>query len=130
MHAADEAPGLLHYQGRVQVDGVAVTGSAQIKAVLIDASGVTVWSNDGTSTFGSEPSAGVAVEVAGGLFALNLGDTAQGQLAVPVSAFATDEVYLHVWIDTGSGFVALPARRVTSSAWALSAARVQAGGVD
>ncbi|YCM45580.1 hypothetical protein V2O64_06060 [Verrucomicrobiaceae bacterium 227] len=56
---AAEVPGIINYQGRVQVNGAAFTGEGEFKFALIrslPAGGVaTSWSHDGTSTLGSEP---------------------------------------------------------------------------
>src|SRR6185436_803289 len=56
------------------------SGYTSAPAVLIAAppdniTFTTFWSNDGSSTAGSEPAAAVSASVAGGLFALPLGDT-------------------------------------------------------
>ncbi len=50
---------------------------------------VTYWSNDGTSSAGSEPAAAVAVAVTNGLFTVVLGDTTQANMtAIAASLFA------------------------------------------
>ena len=54
LHAQE--PRLINYQGRVAVGGVNFDGSGQFKFAIVDAAGTTsYWSNDGTSTAGSEP---------------------------------------------------------------------------
>ena len=53
-----QVPQIIGYQGRVAVDGVNFDGSGQFKFALVNPTGsTTFWSNDGTSTAGSEPTA-------------------------------------------------------------------------
>ena len=65
LHA--QVPQLINYQGRVAVGGVNFDGSGQLKFALVDADGTaSYWSNDGTSTAGSEPAAAVTLTVTAG----------------------------------------------------------------
>ena len=70
-----QVPQLINYQGRVAVGGVNFDGSGQFKFALVNAAGtITYWSNDGTSTAGSEPTAAVTLTVTKGLYSVLLGD--------------------------------------------------------
>ena len=74
LHA--QVPRLINYQGRVAVGGVNFDGAGQFKFALVDAAGTTsYWSNDGTSTAGSEPAAAVTLTVTNGQYSVLLGDT-------------------------------------------------------
>jgi hypothetical protein len=72
------APTVVAYQGEVQVGGTPYTGNGYFKFAVVNATGITYWSNDGTSTGGSEPTAAVQLAVNEGLFSVLLGDTTLG----------------------------------------------------
>ena len=55
------APTALSYQGKVSVTGAPFTGAGQFKFALVDGAGTTLWSNDGTSVAGAEPTSSVPV---------------------------------------------------------------------
>jgi hypothetical protein len=99
-----QVPRLINYQGRIAVGGVNFEGSGQFKFALVDAAGATsYWSNDGTSTAGSEPAAGVTLPVSGGQYSVLLGDTALTNMAaIPESVFATSTLFLRVWFNDGT----------------------------
>ena len=70
-------PETLNYAGRILVDGQPYDGAGQFKFALVSADGnQTYWSNDGTSSGGSEPQTAVGAQVNGGLYSLLLGNTA------------------------------------------------------
>ncbi|MBM4131774.1 hypothetical protein FJ250_12230, partial [bacterium] len=76
-------PSTVSYQGQLSVSGAPFDGNAAFKfAVLCGAPGshTSAWSNDGTSTGGSEPSAAVTLAVAQGLFSTRLGDATAGMV--------------------------------------------------
>jgi len=84
----------------------------------------TFWSNDGTSTDGSEPAAAVSVTVANGLFTAVLGDTAQANMtAIPVALFTQAGLQLRIWFSDGvNGSAALsPAQNLTPAPYAIFA---------
>ena len=57
-----QVPQLINYQGRVAAGGVSFDGAGQFKFALTDTAGtISYWSNDGTSTAGSEPAAAVTI---------------------------------------------------------------------
>ena len=68
-----EVPNLLNYQGRIAVSGANFTGSGQFKFAIVNDSGtVTFWSNNGSSTAGSQPTSAVALTVTRGLYRCSL----------------------------------------------------------
>ena len=54
-------PSVINYQAKVEVDGKPYDGTGHFKFAILDQSGDTVWSNDGTSVSGSEPAAAVTL---------------------------------------------------------------------
>jgi hypothetical protein len=70
-----QVPQLINYQGRVTVGTANFDGTGQFKFALVNADGSqSFWSNDGTSTAGSEPAAAVSLTVTRGLYSVLLGD--------------------------------------------------------
>lgn len=126
-----QIPQLLNYQGRVAVGSPAVNfnGAGQFKFALVNTNGATTyWSNDGTSTAGSQPAAAVALTVTNGLYSILLGDTALTNMtAVPTSIFSNSDVRLRVWFDDGvNGFQLLaPDQRIVSVGYAMTADAAQ-----
>ena len=56
--ALNGAPPVVAYQGEVRVSGAPYTGDGYFKFAVVNAAGsTTFWSNDGTSTGGTEPTA-------------------------------------------------------------------------
>jgi hypothetical protein len=69
LHA--QAPRLIDYEGRIAAGGVNFEGSGQFKFALVDAAGTTsYWSNDVTTTVGSEPAAAVTLTVTNGRYSV------------------------------------------------------------
>lgn len=124
VYADDGVPKLLNFQGRVSVDGQPFNGTGQFKFALVNADATaTYWSNDATSTGGSEPTSGIAVFVRDGIYNVILGG--DGMEPIPQSVFANnDNVYLRVWFnDNQHGFERLePDQQIVSVAYALRAA--------
>lgn len=113
-------PSEVGYQGRLVENGVPVTGSAQMKFAIISA-GQTLWSNDGTSTGGSQPAASVSVAVDAGVFSARLGAAPM----VPLDAGllgSTTSATLRVWVQTTGAFEQLSDVPVSSSAFTLHSA--------
>ena len=98
-------PPVLNYSGQIAVDGEPFNGAGFFKFALVNSGGnVTYWSNDGTSTAGSEPQASVSVPVSGGLYSLLLGNTAQGGMsAIDPTVFQQhSDAKLRVWFNDGT----------------------------
>jgi formylglycine-generating enzyme len=111
--------------------GYSSTPTVTIAAPPADLNFTTYWSNDGTSTDGSEPANAVAVGVNNGLFTVVLGDTALANMtAIPLSVFTTQtSLQLQIWFSDGvNGFAALsPAQSLTPTpyaVWALNASNL------
>jgi hypothetical protein len=84
----------------------------------------TYWSNDGTSSDGSEPSAAVSVPVSNGLFLVALGDTTNVNMeAINASLFNVPNLQLRIWFNDGvNGWAALsPVQNLTPAPYAIIA---------
>ena len=82
------------------------------------------WSNDGTSSAGSEPEASVGITVANGLFNVVLGDTTiPNMAAISAALFNQPGLQLRIWFNDGTqGFSALsPAANLTPTPYAIFA---------
>ena len=88
---------------RVEVDNAPYTGSAQVKAVIIDEAQTSLWSNDSTSSAASEPAGSIAVTVLDGNFNITLGGTGTATLAGSIFDGAAKRFVL-LWLDAGAGF--------------------------
>ena len=89
-----------------------------------DISCTTYWSNDGTSSAGSEPAASVSVGVTNGLFIVGLGDTTiPNMAAISAALFNQPNLQLQIWFNDGTqGFAALnPAQNLTPTPYAIIA---------
>lgn len=110
-------PTSMSYQGQLMDQGLPFNGQAAFKFVIV--SGTTsLWSNDGTSTNGSQPTAAVNIGVSQGLFSVLLGTAPM----VPITAnllSGSDLASLRMWVNTGSGFDQLPDQPLASSPYAL-----------
>ncbi len=117
--AADNA--MFNYQGRVLVQGVPYSGTGRMKAAILATTGtytVSLWSNDGTSVGGNEPTNSFDVSVTAGVFDVMMGDTTvSGMAAIPAIMFnRNDELKVRVWFNDGvHGYQQLsPDRRLTN----------------
>jgi len=101
---AAQVPNLIPHQGRVAVNGVNFDGTGQFKFALVNAAGTTTyWSNNGSSTVGSQPTAAVSLPVTKGLYSAMLGDTSLANMtAVPASVFSNADLRLRVWFNNGT----------------------------
>lgn len=87
----------------------------------------TYWSNDGTSSAGSEPTAAVTLGVTNGLFTVVLGDTTLPDMAgIGAALFSQPGLQLRIWFNDGvNGFAALnPAQNLTPTPYAIQAINV------
>src|SRR3954454_6630218 len=101
LHA--QVPQIINYQGRIVVGTTNFTGPGQFKFALVNATGnVTYWSNNGTSTAGSEPTAAVSLAVSNGLYSVLLGDgSVLNMVAILPTVFNNADVRLRVWFNDG-----------------------------
>jgi Chaperone of endosialidase/Regulator of chromosome condensation (RCC1) repeat len=119
-------PQLINHQGRIAVNGTNFEGTGQFKFALVNSTGaITYWSNDGSSTAGSQPTAAVSLPVVKGLYAVLLGDA--GMTALPASVFENADVRLRVWFNDGVlGFQQItPDQRLAAAPFALNAAQAE-----
>jgi len=128
-----QVPSMLNYQGRIAVSGVNFDGTGLFKFALVNTNGSqTFWSNDGTSTAGSEPTAAVSIDVDSGIYSVRLGDTALPNMtAVPATVFANPDVRLRVWFNDGVNGSQLmsPDQRIAAVGYAMMANTVQDGAI-
>lgn len=131
--ATAQVPQLINYQGRVRVSGADFSGTGQFKFALVSSSGSTTWwSNDGSSTAGSQPANAVALPVQGGLYQVFLGDaTRPNMTALTPGVFQNADVHLRVWFSDGTnGWQQLtPDQRVAAVGYALMADDIRDGAV-
>src|SRR5687768_15494561 len=87
--AMAQVPPLLNFQGRVKVGSADFNGTGQFKFALVNNGGSqTFWSNNGLSTGGSEPAAGVSLNVVNGLYSVQLGEAGLPNMTpIPVTVF-------------------------------------------
>ena len=127
---AAQVPQQINYQGRILVGSTNFNGTGLFKFALVNASGATLWSNDGTAS--GEPAKAVSLTVSKGLYSVMLGDVAITYMtAIPITVFAGSEVRLRIWFNDGvSGSQMLtPDQRLGSVPYALIAATVQDGAI-
>ena len=137
LHA--QVPNLLNYQGRVAVGTTNFNGTGQFKFALVTgttATPPTVWSNNGTSVSGSQPTAAVSLVVTNGLYSVLLGDTSiANMIAIPASVWANADVRLRIWFNDGTnGFQLLtPDQRIAPNGYlpdgSISAATISSGAI-
>ena len=135
LHA--QVPQLINYQGRVAVGNVNFNGAGQFKFALVNPAGsTTYWSNDGTSTGGSQPVNPVPLTVSSGLYSTLLGDTSLPNMtAIPTGVFGNPDVRLRVWFNDGTnGFQLLsPDQRLAPTSYladgAVTTAKIAPGAV-
>ena len=131
---AAQVPQLINYQGRVVVGNTNFNSTGQFKFALVNTNGsTTYWSNDGTSSAGSQPTNAVSLPVTNGLYSVLLGDTTLTNMtAISTSVFNNSDVRLRVWFNDGThGSQQLtPDQRIASVGYAMMAATVPTGSVD
>jgi hypothetical protein len=104
--------------------GYATTPTVTIAPPPPNISYTTYWSNDGTSSAGSQPTAAVSVNAINGLFTVVLGDSTQANMtAIATSLFAQPNLQLQIWFNDGvNGFAALsPVQNLTATPYAIQA---------
>lgn len=91
---------------------------------------MTYWSNDGSSSLGSQPRGAIALTVTKGLYSVSLGDiTLANMVAIPASVFGNPDVRLRVWFNDGAnGWQLLtPDQRIAAVGYAMMAGGLQPG---
>ena len=128
---AAQVPQIINYQGKVAVGTTPFTGTGQFRFALVDGTGATsYWSNDGTSTAGSQPTAAVSLPVVNGLYVVPMGDaTLPNMTGIPASVFSNADVRVRVWFNDGTNGSQLlsPDQRITSVGYAMVAGSVPDG---
>jgi formylglycine-generating enzyme required for sulfatase activity len=126
LHA--QVPQILNYQGNIAVGTPPVNfnGSGVFRFALVNTDGTTTfWSNDGTSTAGSQPTEGVSLPVAKGLYSVLLGDTTlTNMMVIPATVFANTDVRLRVWFSDGTANgsqLLAPDQRIAAVGYAMVA---------
>ena len=130
LHA--QLPYFVNYQGRLVVSGTNFDGPGQFKFALVNRGAAAFWSNDGTSSAGSQPVAAVSLPVRKGLYTVLLGDTSLANMAaLPASVFTNSDLRLRVWFNDGPhGFQLLsPDQPVAAVGYAMLAATVPDGAI-
>ena len=100
-------PGVISYQGRVQIGGKAFSGTGYFKFALVNQAGThAFWSNDGTGlvTAPFTPTTPVTLSVSSGVFHIGLGDTSVSGMTAPITSthVMTADRSLRVWFNDGS----------------------------
>lgn len=120
----------LNYQGRILADSSFFNDTGSFKFLVTNSAGnASYWSNDGSSSGGSEPTAAVSIRVRDGLYSVILGDSSiTNMTSISSSIFANGNVlYLAVWFDDGTNGSQqlLPNEKIVSAAYAVNAERVK-----
>ncbi len=100
-----DIPQLIDYHGFVKSDNIPFNGTGSFKFAIVDSAGTTTyWSNDGTSTSGSEPTNAVPATVTNGVFNVRLGDTELSNMSAITTTIFTSRssAYLRIWFDDGT----------------------------
>jgi len=103
-------PNVIPFTGQVEVSGDAFSGTGTFRFAIVNSECVanisgcqSLWSNDGTSTIGSEPASGVNIAVDKGFYNIGIGNISVVNMTeVPLSVFDADITFLRVWFDDGS----------------------------
>lgn len=131
LHA--QVPQIINYQGRVAVGTTNFDGFGAFRFALVNANGTTTyWSNDGTSSVGSQPAAAVTLPVTKGLYSVLLGDaTLPNMTIVPATVFNNPDVRLRVWFNDGTNGSQLltPDQRIAAVGYAMMAGNVPDGAI-
>lgn len=128
-----QVPPTVSYQGLIVANGVSFHGTGHFKFVILnDAGTISLWSNDSTSTGGSQPSAAVSLPVTEGVFSVLLGDTSVSNMAsIPKNVWNNPGLRLRIWFNNGTdGFTPLsPDQHIHSTPYAIKAGSIDDGAV-
>lgn len=128
-----QVPGLLSYQGRIQVNGTPFSGTGRFKFALVDATGnQAYWGNWAGANSDGQPDSNVVATVTSGIFTVMLGDTnLAGMSGLPPAVFTNNPVFLRIWFNDGTNGIQklTPDQPVSSSAYAMMAGNVTDGSI-
>lgn len=99
--SVNAVPGMINYQGMLNVQGTPFSGSGDFYFAIVNSEGTTqYWSNDGNNP----PTTAVTLTVANGLYEVILGDTSLTGMTQTVSSsvFSSDDLKLRIWFDDGT----------------------------
>jgi len=91
---ASISPGVVSYQGQVNIGGVPFSGTGYFRFAIVDSGGTFYWSNDGSTI---TPTDAVTLTVVSGLFNVLLGETNP----ITYGMFSNSDRWLRVWFDDG-----------------------------
>lgn len=132
--AVSQVPQLVNFQGRVTVGSLNFDGTGQFKFALVNSNGtVTFWSNDGTSSAGSQPVSAVSIPVSKGLYSVLLGNVTLPHMdLLPATVFTNTSLCLRVWFNDGANGFQLfaPDQRVAAVGYAIMAGNVPDGSIS
>jgi len=119
-------PTTMLYQGYVKIGDEPYDGTGYFKFAVVNATGnSTYWSNDGTSSGGSEPSTSTSQQVNAGYFTILLGDTSLSGMsqALSPSVFAGSGRYLRIWFaqSVSGSFTQLSPVPIAAAPYAMNA---------
>lgn len=114
--SAEQVPGIVSYQGQVDINGVPFSGTGYFRFAIIDSGETFYWSNDGSVV---TPTVAVTLSVVGGLFNALLGETNP----ITYGMLLDSDRWLRVWFDDGTHGIQLlePDTRITSALFAFRA---------
>ena len=111
-------PGMINYQGKIEVSGEPFSGDGQFKFALVTEAGAYLWSNDGNFP----PTSSFAVNgIVDGLYDVILGESPMVPIAA--SVFDSEEIYIRIWFSDGSHGEQLlqPDQKVVSVGYSMKA---------
>lgn len=111
-----QVPQMIHYQGRLTVDGINVDGVGEFRFALVDGTGAKTYWSCGVDA--------VQVPVSKGLYAVLLGGA--GMEPIESSVFTNSDVRLRVWFKDEQ---LEPDQRIASVGYSLMAAAVADGAI-
>ncbi len=123
-------PLIVNHQGRISVNDTAFEGIGAFRFALVDsASGLNLWTNDGSGIGTSQPPvAPVSLVVSEGVYNVGLGNTSvPGMAALASDTFNTAGVVLRIWFDdgvNGSQYLT-PDQALNSTAYAFHALKAE-----
>ncbi len=97
-----EVPQQINHQGVVKVNGQPFTGTGKFKFAILNASGVNVWTNDGTNlVLNGVPSTFEDVTVTDGVYSVVLGGTSPDYTMTPIvhTVFNESDRRLRIWFN-------------------------------